>query len=198
MNSRLLVGSLAAVLLVGAAPGVDGQEPRPASQPAAREAPASKTLTPLKITILIARFQGERKTGSLPFTLWVNAGEDRATHLRMGSEVPVPSSPVLAGPGGANVPMQFQYRSIGTSIDCTAATLDDGRFRLNLSVQDSQIFSDATAPQGSPTRGLSTFQNFTSTNVLIVRDGQTVQYMTASDKASGEVVKIDVTVNVVK
>ena len=53
--------------------------------PAAKPAPA--TVTPLKVSVVVARFQGEKKLSSLPYTLSVNAGS-RAT-LRMGAKVPV-------------------------------------------------------------------------------------------------------------
>jgi hypothetical protein len=157
-------------------------------------------VTPLKVTVVIARYQGEKRTGNLPFTLWVNAN-DQPTSLRMSSNVPVPTATFAAG-GGPPPVTSFEYRSIGTSIDCSAVLLEDGRFKLSLTVQDSQIFSDAvqgpTAAQGSPSRAPASSQNFTTTATLLFRDGQTIQYTTAADKASGEVIKVDATLNVVK
>jgi hypothetical protein len=41
-------------------------------------------------------------------------------------------------------------------------------------------------------------QSFRSSQTLILKDCQTTQYTTATDKVSGEVVKIDVTLTVVK
>jgi hypothetical protein len=180
-----------------------GQEVRPAPQPAASQpAGVSKLLTPLKITVVISRYQGDKRTGSLPFTLFVNT-DGQTTNLRMGAEVPVPSA-TFSSAGGQQPPpvTSYQYRSIGTNIDCSAVGFEDGRYRLLLSVQDSQVFSDAgqgsAATQGAQSRAPASFQNFTSTTTLVIRDGQTIQYTTATDKASGEVIKIDATLNVVK
>jgi hypothetical protein len=171
-----------------------GQDLRPVQQPATPQpAATTKQLTPLKVTVVISRYQGDKRTGSLPFTLWVNTN-DQPTNLRMGSDVPVPSPTISSG---STPPVtSYQYRSIGTSIDCTAVGIDDGRFKLSLTVQDSQVFSDAA--QGSQVRLPASFQSFTSTTMLLIRDGQTIQYTTATDKASGEVIKIDATLNVVK
>lgn len=193
MNYRPLATALCCLSAVAA---TGGQEPRPAPQGAASQPAATlKPLTPLKVTVVISRYQGDKRTGSLPFTLWVNT-DDRPTNLRMGSEVPVPSG-TFSSAGGQQPPpvTSYQYRSIGTSIDCTAVGIDDGRFRLSLAVQDSQVFSDA---QGSQSRAPASFQSFTSNTMLLIRDGQTIQYTTATDKASGEVIKIDATLNVVK
>jgi hypothetical protein len=68
---------------------------------------------------------------------------------------------------------------------------------MELNVTDSQIFSD---PVGGSTalKGIPSFQNFTSNSTLFLRDGQTMQYSTAVDKSSGEVIKLDVTLNVIK
>jgi hypothetical protein len=168
------------------------QKPDPA---ASQGSPPPVGLTPLKVTVVISRYQGEKRTGSLPFTMWVNTGDTRDTNLRMTSEVPVPTSTFTQSPNPTTV-ASYQYKSIGTSIDCRAMALGDGRYRLTLGVQDSQVFSDATPNASS--RVPATYQNFTSQSFLLMRDGQTVQYTTAADKASGEVIKVDVTLNVVK
>lgn len=41
-------------------------------------------------------------------------------------------------------------------------------------------------------------RNFKSSSSMILRDGQTGQYLAATDPVGGEVLKIDVTLNVVK
>jgi hypothetical protein len=42
------------------------------------------------------------------------------------------------------------------------------------------------------------FQSFRTNQTMILKDGQTTQYTTAADNVSGEVVKIDMTLTVVK
>jgi hypothetical protein len=42
------------------------------------------------------------------------------------------------------------------------------------------------------------FRKFSSTNMLVMRDGQTREFTAATDRVSGEVVRIAVTLRVVK
>ena len=147
---------------------------------------------PLKVTVTVSRFEGEKKTASLPFVLWVNTGE--RSSVQMGSDVPVPQTTFSAAKEGVSVPTtSYQYRSLGTNITCSATALGDGLYRLLLEVNDSQVFRQST--QGTPG---PVFQSFRSTNSPILRDGQSVQFAVATDKTTGEVVKLDVTLNLVK
>lgn len=184
---------------------------RTAAPPESRDLPLGTT--PLRVQIVFSKFQGEKKVASLPYALTCNTGERQAVVLRMGIEVPVPV-PVTQGKEGGSV-VSFQYKNVGTNIDCRAGMASpDGRFRLDLTVEQSSIYSvsedkarrsAAADGEGKPAWGMPEaigsvpmFRNFRSTFNPILRDGQTVQYTTATDPVSGEVVKIDVTVNVVK
>lgn len=162
------------------------------AQQAATPAPV-----PLKVTVTISRFEGEKKTASLPFVLWVNTGSERDMGvIQMGSEVPVPSTvftPVAGKESVATPTSSFSYKSLGTNITCYATALGDGLFRLLVNVNDSQVFRQTSATALGPI-----FQSFKTTNSPILRDGQTVQFAVATDKTSGEVIKLDVTLNLVK
>jgi hypothetical protein len=183
MNPRSLnrIVVVAAILCIG----LSGEGVRTVSAQAAQA--AAKVQIPLKVTLVLARYSGDKKTASLPFTLTVITNDQR-TSLRMGAEVPIPS-------GAAQT--AYNYRSVGTNIDCGADTRDDGRYRLVLTITDSQIFTDQKPGPGVMS-GIPTFQSFTSTTTLVLSDGQSTQFTTATDKVSGEVVRVDVTVNVVK
>ncbi len=147
---------------------------------------------PLKVTVTISRFEGEKKTGNLPFVLWVNTGNDPAS-IQMGNDVPVPQTTFAASKEGTSTPTtSYSYRPLGTYISCSAIALSDGLYRLSLTVQDQQVFR-----QNANTPG-PMFQNFKSSNSPILRDGQSVQFAVATDKTSGEVIKLDVTLNLVK
>jgi hypothetical protein len=146
---------------------------------------------PLKVTVQISRFDGEKRTASLPFTLWVNTGGQGS--IRMSSEVPVPTTTVQEGKAVSS----YTYRPLGTNIDCSANALDGGLFRLSMSVEDSQVFRAAGVQ--AQIEGLRpTFQTFRAQLQPILRDGQQVQFAVATDKTSGEVIKLDVTLNLVK
>jgi hypothetical protein len=177
------------------------------AQEKAETAEKRRPIIPLKVQVVFSKYQGEKKVASLPYTLTCNADDRNPAMLRMGIEVPV--SVFQPKEGGTS----FQYKNVGTSIDCRATTVDDGRFRLEVNVEQSSIYStvDEKAhrtplPEGPPAWGVTDtplanvpmFRSFKSTFVPILRDGQTAQYTAATDPVIGEVVKIDVTVTVLK
>ena len=171
---------------------------KPAAPPAAK--PSATPATPLKLVVVISRYQGEKKVSSLPYTLSVNApGAPQSNHanLRMGAKIPVMTMamPVLDGKQMAGGPVQYQ--DVGTNIDCDATTLEDGRYRLSLSVEDTSIYPDAVADKGV-VPGNPSFRSFRATDSMVLKDGGTAQFTTATDKVSGEIVKVDVTLTVVK
>jgi hypothetical protein len=166
-------------------------------------------LTPLSVDIVVSRFQGDKKVSSLPYTLAVNANElagnigggGGIAQLRMGANVPVPSlvapkdnpgSPAGPLPGPVN------YQDIGTSIDCNAQRMKDGGFQLRISVQDTSVYTNIQ-DKTTPTVGeMPVFRKLSSTNMLVMKDGQTREFTAATDRVSGEVVRIAVTLRVVK
>ena len=152
-------------------------------------------LVPLDVLVVVNRFQGEKRVSSLPYTLAVNANDRTISSLRMGARVPVPRVPLPGAPGFA----QLEYQSVGTDIDCFARTMDDGRFQVNLVINDSSIYENVPgAVKPSADDNSPVFRSFKSTNTLVLRDGQTRQFTAATDRVNGEVVRIEVTLRVVK
>jgi hypothetical protein len=183
--------TLVCVLLLAAAfTGVVNAQDKPADQNAA-------ATTPLKLQVVISRYQGEKKISSLPYVLSTNAGVPAT--LRMGVMVPVASTsytPVATGGANVNPLTAYQYKDVGTNIDCTTAALDDGRFRVVLTIEDSAVYPEDQAPVNSSDR--PSFRSFRAANSLVLKDGQTSQLTTAVDKVTGIVTKVDVTLNVVR
>ena len=172
-----------ALVLSGAGPVQAQQSEKPPAAPP----------VPLKVTVSISRFEGEKRTANLPFVLWVNTGGNAS--IQMGSDVPLPQTSVSTKEGVSTPVQSVNYRSLGTNITVNAGALGDGLYRLQVDVNDSQVFrmSGTGAGQLGPI-----FQSFRSSNSPILRDGQTVQFAVATDKTSGEVIKLDVTLNLVK
>ena len=88
------------------------------------------------------------------------------------------------------------------NIDCTAwgDETTAGLFQVSLTITDSSIGLDAskrTATQGV-VPDVPSFRNFNSSFTALLRDGQTTQYTSATDPVTGELMKIDVTLNVMK
>ena len=182
-----------------APPPLNPEQPAPGSAPPARgvKAPA----IPLEVQIVLSRYQGEKRVSSMPYVLAVNANGQPAS-LNMGAEVAIPSSTVASNDPSKPQPfVSYNYRQIGTSIACCALTTsDDGRFEVNISVDDSSVYLKEDSVAGSPAgvSNMPAFRSFKSRNTLLLRDGQTRQYTAATDRVSGETIRIDVTLKVVK
>lgn len=156
-------------------------------------------LVPLEIEIVISRFQGDKKISSVPYLVAVNA-EGGESKLQMGTDVPVYNTAFTPAAGAKENPQalrSYNYRSVGTIIQSSARNAPENRFELNLYVEDSSVYTgtDKTVPGGE---GMPVFRKFNSSNTLLLRDGQTRQYTAAVDRVSGEVVKVDVTLRIVK
>jgi hypothetical protein len=181
-----MVSSLVVAWLAAGAAGVRAQAPDKVPAPAG---------TPVKVQIVLSRYDGDRKTASMPYTLLVNAGDsDNRVTLRMGVALPITG----VGKDGPVVTVH----DIGTNMDCTVTPADTGRFRVNLAVNHSSVFESdqkhlqATLPRPGDNGQL--VRSFTSSFFLLLRDGQTGQSIAATDPVTGEVMKIDVTLTVVK
>lgn len=191
--SRLLQVSAFVTLFVLAFALTGATQTRAPSQPG-DEPP----LTPLKVQIVLSKHQGSKLISSLPYTLSVAANSGRASSLRMGAEVPIALTTIAAPGSGTHQAMQsFSYRDVGTNIDCTAESNDDGTYRIEVTIEDSSVYAaESSAPADPGQSAHPSFRTFKATETLILRDGQSVQYTTATDKVSGEVVKVDITLTV--
>ena len=210
MKLRVLIASIVVLGSIGiCAGGASAQEPA-IPPPGMTQPGASRTPPPIpvKVTVVLARYQGEKRISSMPYVLGVMAsgyGPAQRTRLRMGTDVPVLQTIFgAAAPDGksATIPQSsYTYRPVGTSIDCTA-TYDQsisGVFNLSLVVSDSSIGLDAGQKKSGPiAENIPAFRNFNSEFTAALKDGQTMQYTSATDPVTGEVTKIDVTLNVMK
>ena len=155
---------------------------------------------PLRVQLVVSRHQGEKKISSIPYTLSVIANDNDKTSMRMGVDVPVPQGIVAGGGPTTSVPQSYQYRTVGTNIDCAARTVEGGWFKLDLAVSDSSVFALEKGGTAAPTAvaGAPSLRSFTSTFNVHLKDGQTAQDIAATDPVSGEVLRVDVTVTVLK
>jgi hypothetical protein len=155
------------------------------------------TGTPLKVQIAIGRYQGEKKVASMPYTLTMSSMRPwNHASLRMGAKIPIVMLSIMNMPKDAPQGGPIQYQDVGTNIDCFADPLGDGRYWINVSVEDSSVYPD-DQPAGS-SKGSPSFRTFRATNALALRNGETGQFTAATDKVNGETVRVDVTLTVVK
>jgi len=170
-----------------------------AGSPVALAQEAAK-LVPLKVQLVVSRYAADKKVSSLPYTLWVTANDKKTTSIRMGVQVPIVQTTFgqAAAGGFATIPQSsYTYKDIGTNIDCQAVSQADGTFNLEIKLNDSSVSFDSKDPTQT-LKGAASFRTFTSNFSILVKDGQTAQYASATDPVSGETLKVDVTVNVLK
>ena len=132
----------------------------------------------------LARYQGDKEDqASAPYTLWVTANDCQTNELANGVEMPIASGPAV------------NYRNVGTSIDCNASAGPGPTYKLALTVNDF-VCDSGRARQSPFPDAQPSFRSFHSAFDILLRDGQSAQYTTATDPVSGEVTKIDIALTV--
>jgi hypothetical protein len=200
-----------AVLALSLAAGVFAQEsapePKPAPEAKSEPKPAPRpdrnlpTVT-LQVQLVVSRFQGEKKLASLPYTLLVAAmpfgsSQQQRSRMRMGVDTPVPKTAVVGDAKNSVGTTEVQYRTVGTNVDCWASDFFDGRYQLHVNVENSSALVGSEAASAAAT-GMPLFRRFETSVDPILRVGQSVQAIASTDPVTGEVVKIDVTLNAMK
>jgi hypothetical protein len=177
---------------------VSTQEKEKAPAPATPRAPlVPPSVTPLKVQVVIGRYRGEKKVTSMPYTLTLN-GQPPNNHanLRMGAKIPIMMLMMANVPKDAPAGGPVQYENVGTNIDCTATEVEGGRYSLVISLDDSSVYPDDQ--QTGAAKGNPSFRSFRAMNTLVLKSGETGQFTAATDKITGETVRVDVTLTAMK
>ena len=195
MSHTIRTGRVVASLLLVAAVSVEliaqtAIAPRPEAAPTPLPS-SEKALVQLRVQVTISRYNGDKKTVSLPFTLWVNADGEAAT-LNAGQNVPVPATTFSSGGTGTTPVTSYSIRSVGTQIACRATPSGDGRLKVILSITDSHLAPAKASGEMVTTKSLETH------NSLLLRSGQTAEFVASTDMVTGEVTRIEVTATVLK
>ena len=190
MASLLLLGMLSPIVLA--------QDKPKADEKAKVEAPS----TPIKVQIVFTDFEGDKKTKSLPYVMYVNAPDStelRAgwTKFRIGSRLPIYV--------GKN---EMQYMDVGTNVDARAAYTGDGHILLQLILERSWVEGEISVPimkSDSSASDLSSghfqepiIRGFKSELDMKLREGQPAESTMATDPISGKVVKVEISFAAVK
>jgi len=207
-NSSLVVSIAVAALCVA---GMSSPQAQQADRPPMM---VQKPVVPLRVVVTMSRFQGERKIASMPFELIVSANEFnrsiagapatalvwnylRTTQLRVGVDVAAGTETTTSSAGVTS--SRPTYRYVGTNIDSAAYSEDGGRFRIYVSIDDSSLFTaDPNSPGVLRVGEPAAFRSLTYSNRVSVKEGQTVNIVTATDRLSGDLVKVDVIATVIK
>lgn len=203
MKTHFVVVAVAAVLSAWVSP-VAAQEPPPPQTDAGRRVVAGANV-PLRLQIVISRYQGEKRVSSMPYELSLRTGAGEAS-LRLGARVPVPATvfaPAPApAPDGNPAPTgpftSFNYENVGINIECSAAALANEGFDVQIEVNESSAVTDASELKTITGGDRPIFRSYQSTNTLFMRDGQTAQFTAATDRVTGEIVRVEVRLTVLK
>lgn len=160
------------------------------------------SIVPLKVTITLSKYQGDKKVSSLPYELTVRTDNVKAS-IRMTTQVPTPTVDPAPEYGSKPAPRVGPFRMIdvGTNIDCNATNLKDGRYSITVTIEDSSIYENSERtdiPNGSKASGASAWRTYRTMNALVLRDGQSTEFTTAVDKITGDVFKANVLLTVIK
>lgn len=186
----------ATVFALALSPGIGDLVVRAQNQPQPNQSSVTPGI-PVQVEVVLSRYRGNKRVSSVPFTLSVNAAPSplsgNPSQLRIGAKVPI--SIDSGGSGGPT-----QYELVGTNIDSGATATPDGRFRVSLMIEDNSLYVDGQVVQGAAVKGTEPpiFRSFRSSNELTLRDGQSAQFTAATDRITGEVIRVDVTINLVQ
>jgi hypothetical protein len=205
--TKKLVLTAAAAAIVSIATAGIGAAQTPAEKPAqTAEKPAQNI--PLEIQVVISRYQGDKRISSLPYVLSLKSAPlsqrrgDYGAMLRLGSRVPVRTQMFAPAPadGKPAAPLStVNYENVGTNIDVGATALENGRFEVTITINESSVVTDPQDLKATPgSDSYPVFRSYQSTNTLFVKEGQTTQFTAASDRVSGEVVRVEVKLTVMK
>jgi hypothetical protein len=173
-------------------------EPSTSARTSDPKVAAAKNIMPLRVTVVFNEYDGEKKLSSLPYTLFVKTDENSrfVGRVRMGVRVPI----WIGGKDSA-----VQYQDIGSNLDCFAQAAEDGRYFLDLTLERSSIYPGSSGKEDYPAPSRPDDQprtplvrTFRANLILMLHDGQTTQNTIATDPLNGHIVKVEVTLNVVK
>ncbi len=187
-TSKILVTGIFSILILGtlAQAQTQGSTAEPANQ-----------MVPIKVQVVFKEYQGSKEISSLPYTVPAVASSrlPQRSELRMGLRVPYAPRPGELGP----------TTQVGTRIDCEATVLGDGLFTIHLVLSRNSIYPSGGAARenndNSSSQAVVTmpvFDDFSTSVELLMRNGQTTESTMSTDPVSGRVLRVYVTLHVMK
>lgn len=171
------------------------------------------TLASLKVQVVFTEYEGDKKLKSLPYSFLVTTRtrEDKPeAKIRVGNRVPV----YIGGqPGGSQTisSSAYTYMDIGTNIDGWAEGVGPGQYRIHLYLERSWIEGSVSVPiekvpstqSGGGESHPAEFhqpivRQYKAELTPILKDGQSLETNLATDPLSGRVVKLEVSISVLK
>lgn len=202
MKKQLLAG-IAAFCLVACVPNLTAQDKPQNTE--RHDDDYRFSLASLKVQVVFTEYEGDKKLKSLPYSLLVTTRtrDDRPeARIRVGSRVPV----YTGGDHGS-----VSYMDVGTNIDSWAEGVAPGQYRVHLNLERSWVEGNVAVPlekvpptqsgggEAHPTAFYQpVVRQYRADLTPILKDGQSLETQLATDPLSGRVVKIEVSISVVK
>ena len=156
-----------------------------------------KPSLPIRVQLVFSEYDGDKKISSMPYSFIAIADERvggyYSTNLRTGVRIPVE----IEGKD-----QKTTYLDVGSNIDCGIRSEEDGRYRVYLIFERSALYANSSSgeeklevsrPNGQPLiRQLKISENF------VLKDGQTVESLASTDPLNGHVLRVSMTINVMK
>ena len=192
MTRRLLPLTVVLVSMLVSAAAARAQEPD--------GAPGPGVAVPLSVEVTISRYRGDELVSSRPYVLAMTAYEHPgpAASLSLGGNVPLLTP--MRGPAGAGEPPRtVTYQTTRVAIDCRARHVGEGRYETTVMIDETSVGGE-NQPSADSFRAPDTpfVREFASDNTLVLRDGESRQYLAAADLVSGETIRVDVTLTVLE
>ena len=155
----------------------------------------TKPPTPVKIQVVLSEYDGEKKIASLPYSFLIDSegglSTTYSTFMRVGVRVPVP---------GGGKEGQTSFVDVGSNIDCGVRTEDDGRFTVRLRFERSSLYFQGRGDEKGTIKTLDSGQPYIPTiraqSLVLLKDGQTLEALVATDPLNGHVFRFNVTLTV--
>jgi hypothetical protein len=156
----------------------------------------AKVPIPVKVQIVFAEYDGDKKVSSMPYSFSVVSDEKMggkySASLRTGIRVPIETD---------GKEQKTTYLDIGSNIDCGIESDENSRYHVYLTFERSALYPNksgegeklVTNPGGNPL-----VRTFRGSENLILKDGQTSENLLSTDPLNGHTFRVSVTINVQK
>ena len=185
MKTKVMYAVMMLVLVASTLPV--GAQDKPKSSDAPKAEDRVPLPIPLRVQVVFTEFDGDKKIASLPYSFSVNADERKArpgTQIRDGARIPIYTN---------TKDQSLTYLDVGTNIDCSVQSQEDGRYKLVLTVERSSISQEGQTVANAPV-----IRSFKAEVNPILKDGQNFESVMATDPVNGHVYRVTVTLTVVK
>lgn len=174
MKSTIRFATLLAVLLMTCAFANGQDQTKSSSQPIKSH---------VRVDFVLTEYNGQQKVSSLPYTMYLEA------------------APTNPHPGKLRIRDDFHVQ-VETDIDCFAYLNEDGTFDLTTNLNRYSVYSaddGQSEPAAIPTGNDRPVNRvFTVEFNLGLHDGETMEGVSATDPFNGHVLKVSVTLHVIK